>query len=136
MPRSYRMTPARRNALRKAQAASARKRKGRGKGKPTKARTYKQLRRRQRIKTGAKIAAIGGAYALAHAAKSGGRKRTHKRNRAQRDLHTRAYARDLHAKSQFLKGTAARAHGGGPNRSNRVFVTTKHGTTSVRRKHH
>ena len=133
MPRSYRMTPARRAALRKAQQASARKRKGKGKRTTPKARTYKQIRRRQRIKTGAKLAAVGGAYAAAHAA---GAYVSHQNRGANRKRVNHHVKRHTGTSPNVVFGPRARAHGGGPNRSNRVFVTSKHGTTSVRRKHH
>ena len=71
----------------------ARKRKGKGKGRPkTKARTPKQNLRRRRIKAGAKLAAIGGAYALAHAAGTSSARRAGNRRRAASHAHTRAYA--------------------------------------------
>ena len=54
MARPYRMTAARRVALRKAQIASARKRKGKGKGARPEARNHaKKMRRRKNIKRAA-----------------------------------------------------------------------------------
>ena len=68
MARSHRMTPARRAALRKAQAASARKRRGRGKGKLASSnRRYDSFKSTTRNVLIA-AAAVGGAAALGHAA--------------------------------------------------------------------
>jgi len=52
MARSHTMTPARRAALKKAQAASARKRRGRGRAKTS-------SKRGSRLRTAAKIAGVG-----------------------------------------------------------------------------
>jgi hypothetical protein len=57
MARSHAMTPARRKALKKAQAASARKRRGKGKGKLAQA--HRRSRRNGRIAAGVGIAAVG-----------------------------------------------------------------------------
>ena len=59
MARAYRLTPARRAALRKAQQASARKRKGHG-SRPASRKHAKKMRNRRRIKIAAYTgAAIG-----------------------------------------------------------------------------
>jgi hypothetical protein len=129
---AYRMTPARRAALRRAQAASARKRKGKGKASPSK--SYKKARRRARLRVAGAVAVYAGANAagLAIAHHQGKQRRAHaaRRNRASHDQilrHTGVGTRTVHG---------ARAHGGGPTSANRVFVTSRHGTTSVRRRHH
>jgi hypothetical protein len=132
---AYRMTPARRAALRRAQAASARKRKGKGKGK-----SRISPRTRRRVKAGAKLAGAVAIYAganaagiaLAHHQGSKRRAATHRRNRAANEHMIRRHTGT--SPRTVLHG--ARAHGGGPTSANRIFATSRHGTTSVRRRHH
>lgn len=59
MARAYRLTPARRTALRKAQIASARARKGKGKGQSRgKSRSTNVATRKRRLRTAKRVAAV------------------------------------------------------------------------------
>jgi hypothetical protein len=162
----YRMTPARRAALRKAQAASARKRKGTGKRKPVpSARSRRKAaakalprgkRYRNRAAKAAVIGVAGGAavgagllgaglatYGAQTRSSRGKKPLRPKKRRAASAAHRRNQAansalRGVYKRTGVKPGTmtGARVAGTGPNRSNRVFVTGRHGTTSVRRRIH
>ena len=77
---AYTMTPARRRALQKAQAASARKRRGKGKGKLASANRKLDSRRRRgrkALKYGLAAAAVGGAVYGGHKAHSVNKRKKH-----------------------------------------------------------
>lgn len=143
---AHRMTPARKAALKKAQAASARKRRGKGKGKLAAANrkigsggVRGHLRR-----NAAGYAAIGVAGAYLAASVHGIRKRN-KANRKAADYHAarskasyeniRKMTSASNKRSNFHRKTRPQAHSGRATKHNRVFVTSRHGTTSVRKRY-
>jgi len=146
---AHRMTPARRAALKKAQAASAKKRRGTGKGKLAKAnrtigkkpsRVGAHLRRHHvKYAAGAVVAGYAaGSYLAARSKhKAQGRKsdHAHAQSRA-RYANIHASQKRSSAKSKFYAKTRPHVASKGPTRHNRVFVTTRHGTTSVRKRGH
>lgn len=90
MAKAHRMTPARRAALKKAQAASARKRRGKGKGKLAKANRRNSGYKRAMAYTAIGVGALGAAVAY-------GAYRNHKHNQAvhNAEKHIRATMTDF-----------------------------------------
>lgn len=139
----HRMTPARRAALKKAQAASARKRRGKGRGKLAKANKqvnhYKRSKRRANIRLAAGVGLVAGAYVGAHAlgrhmAKKQHAHTMHQNRHFSNGNYAKVAADHAHSKAR-MKHKMTHTHSGPANKHNRVFATSRHGTTSIRKRY-
>lgn len=136
--RRHVMTPARKAALKKAQAASARKRRGKGKGKLAAANRQLSVRRSSRGRriagaVGQVAAVVAVTYAADRVGRSLARQSVSKSNKVRSNLHaSRSDWSNLHTRK--VKHFSARPASGPPNRHNRVFVATRRGTVHVRKR--
>lgn len=123
MAKPYRLTPARRAALKKASLISARKRRGKGKG--------KKLSTGQKVAIGAAGAVAVGAVAYG-ANKGVGQYRTHKVNKLKSDARKRIASRPKRApKPKATVSPKKRKPGTGPPRSQSLDAVGKTALTTM-----